>query len=236
MEYEIKLQEFEGPLDLLLHLIKKNEVDIFDIPISQITDQYILYINQLKEYDMELTSEFVLMAAQLIQIKSKLLLPPDEDQEGEEIDPREELAQKIYEYKIFKEISQYMKEREENYLKIYFKDPEYHHDVEKVVTPISIIELMNAYKKVLAINKLYVDDKASPHKIEREAIKVEDKVKEILHRLKGKSKLKFSSLFTFPTSRTNIVTTLLALLELIKGNLISFQQYSVCDEIIITKV
>ena len=96
MEYEIRLQEFAGPLDLLLHLIKKHEIDIFDIPISQITDQYLEYINQMKEYNMDYSSEFVVMAAQLLQIKSNLLLPPEEDEEGNEIENCPHPKEKIY--------------------------------------------------------------------------------------------------------------------------------------------
>lgn len=236
MEYEIKLQEFEGPFDLLLHLIKKDEIDIFDIPISKITEQYIFFINQLKEYNMELSSEFIVMAAQLIQIKSKLLLPIEENEQGEEIDPREELAQKIYEYKIFKEISGYIKAREETYLQIYYKDPEYHLIKHEIVTKIDSNELLNAFKKVLSMNAVDHSEVGFIHKIERESIRIEDRMKAILLRLQNEDVVEFSSLFSNSITRTNIVVTFLALLELIKCNSVKFQQSKIGEEIKLSKV
>jgi len=113
MSYKIKLEIFEGPLDLLLYLIKKNDLDISDIPITKVTEQYMEYIEMMKMLDLDIVGDFLVMAATLMQIKSKMLLPPDpSEQEEEEIDPRDELARKLYEYKKFKEIADALQEKE----------------------------------------------------------------------------------------------------------------------------
>ncbi|MPW25198.1 hypothetical protein GC105_05260 [Alkalibaculum sp. M08DMB] len=237
MDYEIKLQEFEGPLDLLLHLVQKHEIDIFDIPISEITEQYIYYINQFKEYNMELSSEFIVMAAHLIQLKSKLLLPIEENENGEEIDPRDELAQRIYDYKIFKEISGFIKSKEDTYLKIFYKDPEYQLINDDIITNIDINSLLEAFKKVIAKSKIEAkDEEIIIHKIQSETIRIEDKIKQIITQLDNNETVEFSSLFPHRPTRTNIVVTFLALLELLKKNVIKFIQYKTCGEIIISKV
>lgn len=235
MEYEIKLQEFEGPLDLLLHLIKKHEIDIFDIPISQITDQYLEYINQMKEHNMDYSSEFIVMAAQLLQIKSNLLLPPEEDEEGNEIDPRQELAEKIYEYKIYKEISEYLQNQEAKSMQIHYKDPEYRENSNKIVTDINIDDLFQAFKKILASSKVEKVENIL-HKIERETVRVEDKMRDIMSLLKDKNEISFSSLFDTTISRTKIIVTFLALLELIKNNFVLCAQERICGEIVIWKI
>lgn len=235
MEYEIRLQEFAGPLDLLLHLIKKHEIDIFDIPISQITDQYLEYINQMKEYNMDYSSEFVVMAAQLLQIKSNLLLPPEEDEEGNEIDPRLELAEKIYEYKIYKEISEYLQNQGEISMQVHYKDPEYWENTNKIITEIDIESLFQAFKRVLAKSKVEKVENIL-HKIERETVRVEDKMRDIISLLEDKRQISFSSLFDTTISRTKIIVTFLALLELIKNNFVLCAQERICGEIVIWKI
>ncbi|WP_303861875.1 ScpA family protein [Alkalibaculum bacchi] len=235
MEYEIRLQEFAGPLDLLLHLIKKHEIDIFDIPISQITDQYLEYINQMKEYNMDYSSEFVVMAAQLLQIKSNLLLPPEEDEEGNEIDPRLELAEKIYEYKIYKEISEYLQNQGEISMQVHYKDPEYWENTNKIITEIDIESLFQAFKRVLAKSKVEKVENIL-HKIERETVRVEDKMRDIISLLEDKREISFSSLFDTTISRTKIIVTFLALLELIKNNFVLCAQERICGEIVIWKI
>ena len=114
MGIPVKLQAFEGPLDLLLHLIDKNKINIYDIPIVEITDQYLAYIEEMQRQDLNVMSEFLVMAATLIDIKSKMLLPPEVDEEGEELDPREELVQKLLEYKMYKYMSYELRDREED--------------------------------------------------------------------------------------------------------------------------
>lgn len=236
MNYEINIQEFQGPLDLLLHLISKNEIDIFDIPISKITEQYINYINQFKEYNIELSSEFIVMAAQLIQIKSKSLLPPEEDDHGDEIDPREELAQKLYEYRIFKEISGYLKDKEQIYLKIFYKDPEYIVDETPQVTKISINQLTKAFKRVITLNNIILESKDPIHKIEREEIRLEDKIIELHELFKVNDKMLFDNLFIKLKTKQNIIVTFLAVLQLIKNNVIGFEQNKTCNDIILFKL
>ena len=121
----VTFEVFEGPLDLLLNLISKNEIDIYDIPIAQLTEQYMQYMYTANELNIDLASEFIVVAAQLIEIKSKMLLPPEVDENEEEIDPREELISRLLEYTVYKNISSYMKTKEENYFSIVEKDPEY---------------------------------------------------------------------------------------------------------------
>ena len=236
MNYEINIQEFQGPLDLLLHLISKNEIDIFDIPIYKITEQYIEYINQFKEYNIELSSEFIVMAAQLIQIKSKSLLPIDEDEEGEEIDPREELAQKLYEYRIFKEISDYLKEKEQVYLKIFYKDPEYIVNETQQISKISLNQLTKAFKRVITLNNLSLESRELVHKIEREEIRLEDKIIEIHKLFEFNNKILFDDLFVKLRTKQNIIVTFLAILQLIKNNVIGFEQNKTCSDIILFRL
>ncbi|MEG1741768.1 MAG: segregation/condensation protein A, partial [Acetivibrio sp.] len=121
MSISVKLEAFEGPLDLLLHLIDKNKVNIYDIPIAMITEQYLEYIAAMKTKDMDIMSEFLVMAATLLNIKSRMLLPKDETQEEEEEDPRKELVERLLEYKMYKYISYELKDRQEDASKVLFK-------------------------------------------------------------------------------------------------------------------
>ncbi|MBQ0059898.1 MAG: segregation/condensation protein A, partial [Lachnospiraceae bacterium] len=121
MALNVELQVFDGPLDLLLHLIEKNKIDIFDIPIIEITEQYLSYVRQMETEDLNLMSEFMVMAAELISIKAKMLLPPEVDEEGEEIDPREDLVRHLLEYKIYKYMSFELKDLYNNASRMMFK-------------------------------------------------------------------------------------------------------------------
>lgn len=237
MNYEIKLEEFQGPFDLLLHLVNKNEIDIFDIPIASITSQYMEYIGKMKEKNMELTSEFILMASRLIEIKSKLLLPVEEDDEGEEIDPREELAQRLYEYKIFKEISAYMKEKESLYMKTYFKDPEYIPFDKDVETEVDVQELLKALRNVLASNNLILEgEDKDVHTIQKEVVRIEDKIRDLEVLLQENPTIRFSMAFKGSKSVQTVVVTFLALLQLVKNNMVKFRQDKNFDEIIISRM
>ena len=168
---------------------------------------------------MDYSSEFVVMAAQLLQIKSNLLLPPEEDEEGNEIDPRLELAEKIYEYKIYKEISEYLQNQGEISMQVHYKDPEYWENTNKIITEIDIESLFQAFKRVLAKSKVEKVENIL-HKIERETVRVEDKMRDIISLLEDKREISFSSLFDTTISRTKIIVTFLALLELIKNNFV----------------
>lgn len=218
-----KLENFEGPLDLLLHLITKNKVSIYDIPIVEITDQYLEAIEGIEESQLENTSEFLVLAAQLLLIKSKMLLPKEEVEEEEE-DPREELARRLLEYQKYKEASQELRKTEfwSRYMffkeseKIDFPIPQYdrHHETD---------ELINAFNAILQrkIRKEKPKKKAFFGIVGREKVSVEDMSKKVYSMLSEKKKLPFKNLFKKSDSRPEMIATFLALLEMIKMNKIS---------------
>lgn len=214
-----KLDNFEGPLDLLLTLIQKSKVSIYDIPIVEITDQYLEAIEGIEETSLDNTGEFIVMAAQLLYIKSKMLLPKTEEEDEE--DPREELAQRLLEYQKIKEASvelrktefssKYMVFRDEEEIK--FPVPEYdrQHDVSA---------LIDAFNSILArrIRKEVPTKKAFSGIVGREKVSVDDMVEKICKRLKSSKKLQFKSLFGENDSKPEMIATFLAVLEMIKLN------------------
>lgn len=213
-----KLDSFEGPLDLLLTLIKKNKVSIWDIPIVEITDQYLEMIDGIESSELENTSEFIVMAAQLLYIKSKMLLPKEEKEEDEE-DPREELARRLYEYKQFKEASQEMRKSEfsSRYMvfrheeKIKFPVPEYsrHHELS---------ELADAFNSIYQrrIRRAKPEKRAFSGIVGREKVSVDDMVEKVCKILHRSRRVGFSSLFREEDSRPEMIATFLAVLEMIK--------------------
>ena len=210
-----RLESYEGPLDLLLTLIKKNKVNIYDIPISDILDQYIEAMNMMKEMDLEVSSEFLVLAATLLQIKSKMLVP-SEDEDGEEIDPREELVNRLLEYKKFKETVPFFKENENNGSYMFFKTPE---------------NLLRAYR--VSFNRL---EAKLPPPVEsfsgivgHEKVSVRKKVTNMWKKLIRKAKMLFSELFKGVKSRPEAVASFLAVLELIKTNKIRVEGENASD-------
>ncbi len=213
------VEAFEGPLDLLLTLIKKNKVNIYDIPISEILEQYLDAIAQMEKFDLEVSSEFLVLAATLLQIKSKMLLPAkDEEEEAE--DPREELVRRLIEYKRFKEKAEFLKGRENLGYTRFYKAPEY---IKRPIIPFD-------YSKVTAEN-LLISYKVSYMKLERklpppkksfegivghEKVSVKSRVKSIWKKLISKGKAKFLDLFKGVKSRPEAVASFMAVLELIK--------------------
>ena len=143
MELNIKLQVFEGPLDLLLHLLDKNKVNIYDIPIVEITNQYMEYINEMRRQDLNVMSEFMVMAATLIDIKSRMLLPSDPDSEEEAEDPREELVQQLLEYKMYKCMAYELKDRQMDAEKVWYKTPTIPDEVLAYEEPVNLDELVS---------------------------------------------------------------------------------------------
>ena len=143
MGIPVKLQAFEGPLDLLLHLIDKNKIDIYDIPIAQITDQYLAYISEMEKHDLNVVSEFLVMAATLIDIKSKMLLPPEVNEEGEELDPRAELVEKLLEYKMYKYMSYELRDREEDAAQFMYREEDIPGEVKAYREPVDLDQLLN---------------------------------------------------------------------------------------------
>jgi len=241
MSLNIKIDNFEGPFDLLLHLIKKNQMDIYDIKIYDITNQYLKVLENMKEIDLEVTSEFILIAATLLEIKSKMLLPKESNEEGEEEDPREELISKLLEYKKFKMVASYLKEKEENVGTMFSKKPEIiednkqeHKDILKDVTIIQLFdlynELMNNY-----INK-HNKDNILNKEIPLDKFTVEDKIDELSLRVKKESNLYFSKIINECESKIEMVVTFLALLELIRLRTISVVQDGIFSEIYIEGV
>lgn len=217
MQY--KLESFNGPLDLLLHLITKNKVNIWDIPIVEITEQYLEAIEGIEESALEDTSEFLVMAAQLLYIKSKMLLPKPEEEEEE--DPREDLARRLAEYKLFKEASASLRKNEFSTRYMFFK-PE-----EKIDFPLpeydrrhEVDELIDAFAAILARRerKKKPEKRAFSGIVGREKVSVEDMVEKVCKYLAKTPRLKFKSIFRAEDSKPEMIATFLAVLEMIKLN------------------
>lgn len=216
MDYEVKLDHFEGPLDLLLHLIKKHEVDIMDIPVSLITRQYLDSIEVMKMMNLDVAGEFLLMAATLMHIKSKMLLPPDEVEEDvdEEIDPREELVKRLLEYKKYKDAGVQLGERDlldREFFTRAFPEETDDNSAEELYPEIGLFDLIDALSEVLKSVSTPLS-----HEVHMEKISVEEKGVLIIKRIKREGSITFQSLFDSDTSKADIVATFLALLELIK--------------------
>ena len=156
MGIAVKLQAFEGPLDLLLHLIEKNKVSIYDIPIAEITDQYMAYLHEMKKQDLGVMSEFLLMAATLLDIKSRMLLPKEVNEEGEEEDPRQELVQQLLEYKMYKYISYELKERRQDAAQVLYHKQDLPEEVKAYKQPVSTEELL-AGVTLSRMHRIFVD-------------------------------------------------------------------------------
>lgn len=239
MSYRVKLEVFEGPFDLLFHLIEKNEVDIYDIPIAEITAQYLEYIEEIKYFDVEVASEFLVMAATLLQIKSKMLLPKQNEEE-EEIDPRQQLVDRLIEYRKYKSITGELKKRADEYQKRIYKEPEpqiEYVDCEPVFINVDIIDLCRAYSRIMEKYKnLYNDNTDLMKSVQREEISLADKIRLIKNRLSGKKEISFDDLFNEYTTRADVVITFLAMLELIRIRKIIVMQKKIYGEIIIKKM
>ncbi len=229
MSYKVRLEIFEGPLDLLLYLIKREELDIYDIPITKITEQYLDYLNLMEILDLDIAGEFVLMAATLMQIKSQLLLPPDPvNQEGEEADPRAELVRRLLEYKSFKEAADRMREFEEKRSGIFPRfgvEPEMDGG-DSPFFEVSLFELISAFAKVL--KRLPTE---ALHEIIKDEFTVAEKVHEIFHRLVKEPVIYFSKLFSSAKNKPEAITIFLALLELIRLKEVSIAQDDYFGEI-----
>ncbi len=222
MTYQVKLEMFEGPLDLLLHLIREHQLDILDIPIAKITEEYLRYLALMQELDLDVAGEFLLMAATLIHIKSKMLLPPEEVAEGEgveEEDPRAELVDRLLEYKKFKEAAQTLGVLEaEQALLCRRGAPAIELEVEGPLS-VSLFELMRAFRDVLRRA-----DVPAPLEITPEELNVGQRIVILLDRLAAESPLEFTTLFAGSTRRAEIIVTFLALLELLRRRLATARQ------------
>lgn len=235
MGIDIKINVFEGPLDLLLHLIEKNKVDIYDIPISEITSQYLDYIRSMEEEDLDVMSEFLVMAATLLKIKAKMLLPVKEETAEEEEDPREELVRRLIEYKIYKYASLKLKEREMYAEKSFFHSPDippqvmaYKEEVdpEDLLSDITLQRLSEVFSFVMRKRVEKVDTIRSDFgQIKQEEIKLEDKVIEVSNYIKKHKQISFCDLLNDQETKEAIIVTFLAILELMKmGRILASQE------------
>lgn len=234
MDIEFKIDEFQGPLDLLLHLIKESKMDIFDIEIENITKQYIDYLHKQESMNLEIASEYLVMASELVEIKSKMLLPNSkkEDEEDEE-DPREELVQRLLEYQAYKEITKVLEEKENLRRDIYTKTPEnmsnYVDNTDiKISSDVTLDDLMDAFKKFLERKK---DNKPLHTKVTINEISVSSRRRDISKLLREKKKVSFFELFPV-VSKEYVVATFLAILEMAKSHELVILQDKTFDEII----
>jgi segregation and condensation protein A len=216
----IKIPVFEGPFDLLLHLIRENKIDIYDIPISLITGQYLQYIEMMKELNLEIAGDFLVMAATLIHIKSRMLLPLDEEAPAEEQeDPRQELVQRLLEYQKYKEAASDFRKREEEWIKVYRREPLPEEDEgELYLFDLSLFDLIDAFKKIL--------DKTPPEivSITKETLTVKDKMSIIMEMMEGQDTVRFEDLFKDGRTRIQLIITFVSLLELIRLGLLRVYQ------------
>lgn len=230
MPYQVKLPVFEGPLDLLLHLIEEQEVDIYDIPIARITEAYLRYLAETPELDLEGAGEFLLMAATLVHIKSKMLLPRGEVEEEEETleDPRMPLVERLLEYKRYKEAALALGEREAAQQLVYGRGG----DLEPPSSPLGLrlVDLLVAFREVLKRAEA-----EPPLVIEREEINIRERMAFLLERLREESPIPFSSLFEQGSRRLEVIVTFLALLELLRQGLIRCRQSVPFGEIMISR-
>jgi len=210
----VQLEIFEGPLDLLLHLIKKNEVSIADIPIATITEQYLSTLELMQGLNLDVAGEFLVMAATLIHIKSRMLLPPgeNEDEEEEEGDPREELIRRLLEYQRFKEAAEELERRELLSRDVFVRRSEAPEEAETVgFESLSLFDLLSALRHVL---ERFPEE--GIHEVTLDTISVREKMSFLLDELRRRGKVIFQSLFETATSRLEVVVTFLAMLELVK--------------------
>ncbi|HZJ14304.1 MAG TPA: segregation/condensation protein A [Chthoniobacteraceae bacterium] len=235
-EYKVKLEVFEGPLDLLLYLIKMDEVDIYDISIERITQQYLEFMEAFKVLDLEVAGEFVVMAANLIYIKSRSLLPahvqPPEE-EAEEDDPRWDLIRQLVEYKKFKDAAAQLSQRELEQSNLFTRLPDApEHMAERPLGEVSVFDLINAFNKVLKRIEARSEDL---REIFAENFTVSDKIDLIMKLTASGVPLKFTELFAGAASRTEVVVTFLALLELVRLKQLRLTQDGAFGEIELRK-
>ena len=228
MGYEVKLERFEGPLDLLLHLISRDEIDIYDIPIAHITRQYLEYIELMRMLDLDVAGEFLVMAATLMRIKAKMLLPVPPSLDEDEIDPRDELVQRLLEYRQFKEVSGTLKSREESRRLSYERGrlPDDDEAGPLPLAPATLFHLLDALNRVLI--RL---PKSTVLELEAEAYDIEEKIARIHSRVLVAGRLSFETLLAECRNRLEMIVTFLALLELLKMNRLSAVQSANFGEI-----
>lgn len=244
MAIPIKLEAFEGPLDLLLHLIEKNKIDIYDIPIVEITAQYLDYIRQMETDDMNVMSEFLVMAATLIDIKCRMLLPKEVDEEGEEEDPRAELVQKLLEYKLYKYMSLELRDRQVDAAKNLYREQKLPPEValykppldyDQLIGDMTLSRLHEIFKTIIRRQEEKIDPIRSRYgNIEKEEIDMDVKLLYVEAYAREHRHFSFRRLLEKQASKMEIIVTFLIVLELMKTGRISINQENLFDDIMIT--
>ncbi|MDY4023411.1 segregation/condensation protein A [Staphylococcus borealis] len=235
--YEVKLDAFNGPLDLLLHLIQKYEIDIYDIPMKSLTEQYMQYVHAMKQLEINIASEYLVMASELLMIKSKLLLPQHDVDEHLEEDPREDLVGRLIEYQNYKEYTELLTEKKEEREHYFTKHPTDLSHLEKDVTwdqsqTLDLTDLIVAYQRVknrLALNTPKTVD------IVKESFTIQQATEKVTTQLKHHTSFNFFSLFTFSEPLEQVVTHFLAILEMSKSGQINIEQVKNFDDIHIVR-
>lgn len=243
MGISYKLENFEGPLDLLLHLIEKNKVSIYDIPIVLITEQYLDYVSNMEKQDLNIVSEFLVMAATLIDIKSKMLLPAEVNEEGEEEDPRAELVKRLLEYKMYKFMAAELSDREGSAAQQFYKEPTIPKEVAKYEVPIDLDALLGdltlaRLQKIFDAVMKRQEDKIDPIRskfgvIKKESVSMEEKIVSVMAYARKFRKFGFRDLLERQSTKTEVVVTFLVVLELMKIGKIQLLQEETFGEMYI---
>ncbi len=235
--YKIKLEHFEGPLDLLLFFIKRDEINIYDIPISKITKEFLDYVNFIKFLDLETAGEFILMASTLMHIKARMLLPKEYDEKGEEIDPRADLVKALLEYKRYKEMSEELSFFESAQRKISFRGnfsqdvsnpPD---DFETLLGNVTVYDIAKVFKRIIEGIK-----NKPVHHVRKINISISDQIDFILNKLEQFSQIHFLSLVEGIKQKIIVIITFIAILELVKSKKIIIKFYNTYNDFLIVKV
>ena len=245
MGIPVKLEAFEGPLDLLLHLIEKNKIDIYDIPIVEITNQYMDYIRQMQREDLNVMSEFLVMAATLLDIKCRMLLPKEVTEDGEEEDPRQELVEQLLQYKMYKYMAEELKERQTDSDMVLYRGPDVPEEVQEYVEPVDLDRLLDGLT-ISRLNEIFREvmkrqnDKIDPvrskfGKIEKEEVSLSERLDYMHSYLKTHRVFSFRQMLENQKSRMQIVVTFLAMLEMMKLGEIRVKQEETFGEIMIER-
>ena len=245
MGIPVKLEVFEGPLDLLLHVIDKNKIDIYDIPIVEITNQYMEYIRNMQREDLNIMSEFLVMAATLLDIKCRMLLPKEVTEDGEEEDPRQELVEQLLQYKMYKYMAYELKDRQTDADCVLYKRPTIPEEVQGYVEPVDL-DLLLGDLTLSRLNAIFQDvmkrqtDKIDPvrskfGRIEKEEVSLSDKFTYIRGYMKSRRRFSFRQLLEEQHSKMHVVVAFLAILEMMKLGEIRVEQEDTCGEIMIER-
>ena len=241
MSISYKLEQFEGPLDLLLHLIEKNKVSIYDIPIAEITDQYLEYVSQMEREDLNVVSEFLVMAATLLDIKSRMLLPAEVNEEGEEEDPRAELVERLLEYKMYKYMAFELKDRELDAEKVFYKNPTIPKEVARYEPPVDLDKLLDGLT-LAKLQRIFEsvmkrrEDKVDPIRsnfgtIRQEPVSLEEKITSVMDYARKHRRFSFRAMLERQGDKLEVVVTFLAVLELMKIGKIHLTQEHLFDDL-----